>query len=99
MEGRIREGVQTARGSEEKGEMGALGVGQEEKGAVQAPCGMRTRGGGGEGWCLSAAGEGWRERGMPSGRMNTCTAEAVGARRALRGVRGGGSLLRAGIGN
>lgn len=85
MGGRVRERVQTAPGSEEKGEMGALGVGQEEKGALHTPCGVRTQAGG-RGWCLPAAGEGWRERGMSAGRMNACSPEAVGARRAVSGI-------------
>lgn len=55
-----RGGVQAAPGGEENGEMRALGVGWEEKGALHAWCRVHTVGGGGE-WCLTwGGGEGWR---------------------------------------
>lgn len=69
--------MQAAPGGEENGEMGALGVGWEEKGALHAWCRVRTLGGG-EGWCLIWAGEGWREKGKPAGRMNAGSLDRVG---------------------
>lgn len=54
------------------GEMGTLGVGREKE--------LRTRLAG----CAPRAGEGWREKGKPAGRMNAANLEGVSPRLAVR---------------